>query len=124
MKFYFSAESLERAFDRVIFSKACSSGLRLADGEACAENILTLIEEKKQLSLLWSYLDGVISGLTEKDGETLKRYAGLRCGTRRLGGEERNEIKRAVTKLRRRLKRTEAFSAGIALTGKYYCLLT
>lgn len=123
LKFYFSADSLERAFDKLIVARACSSGANLADGAECAEYLIELIWEKSELQRLWAYLDGVIAGLSERDCRTLRTYSQMRYGLTSVDAERRKEIRRAAVKFRRRARRTEDFYAGVALVGKYYAML-
>ena len=120
LKFYFTAESLDRAFDNLLIKYVCAYG---ADGLKNAERLCNLIEERAKLSGLWGYLDGVISGLTERDRVSLKSYSLTRCGIKQLGDSARREFKRAVNKFVRRARGVERFSEEVALAGKYYCLL-
>ena len=122
LRFYFSADSLERAFGNLILNSAYSSAYSY--GGEYAEKICSLIGEKQELSELWSYIDGVMNELSEEEFAALKGYAGLRCGIKNLCVEKRREIKRAAMKFRRRAKRLESFENALGLVGKYYCLLT
>jgi len=121
LRFYYSADSLERAFDNLIMGRAC----RFDDGggEECAEKICRLIGEKSELSYLYNYLDGVITKLPEADRSALSEYAALRGGVKQLGSEKIKLLKRAVMKFVRRARRLASFKEGLALVGKYYCLL-
>ena len=122
LRFYFSAESLERAFDKLILSNACSSAL-VRGGYSCAEEICNLVGEKQELSKLWGYLDGVMGGLSETERLSLENYAGMRCGIKKLCEMKQKEIKRAAMKFTRRARRLESFDKALNLVGKYYCLI-
>lgn len=122
LRFYFSAESLERAFDNLIIKYACNSAYSYA-GYSCADAICKIIGEKKELSTLWGYLDGVIGGLSETERLSLETYAAMRCGIKKLCDDKRKEIKRAAMKFTRRARRLASFENALGLVGKYYCLL-
>lgn len=103
LKFYFAADDLEYALNRLINAHA----LRSMDCGECGEiidKIISLTDDKYRLSVLWNALDGVMEKLTGKDAETLKSYAFMRGGTNRLEEGERREIHRAVVKFSRRAK--------------------
>ncbi len=103
LKFYFSADELEYALNRLINWYA----LRSVNGEECDEiidRILAVTDDKYGLSVLWNALDGAVSKLTEADRETLARYAAMRVGVNHLADGERREIHRAVVKFSRRAK--------------------
>ena len=120
LKFYFTAESLDRAFDNLLIKYGCAYG---SDGLKSAEKLCNIIEERAKLSGLWGYLDGVVSKLTERDRASLKSYSLMRCGVKQLGDSARREFKRAVNKFVRRARGIERFSEEVALACKYYCLL-
>ena len=108
MKFYFYAESLNKALDNIIMNIACSSGAdTYRGGDVYAERIAELVQFKGRLARLWARLDGVMNNLTERDRNTLKLYGGLRVGPR---GDVKKEIHRAVVKFTRR--------AGVLLSGE------
>lgn len=103
LKFYFAADDLEYAVNRLINAYA----LRSMNGGECEElidKILSLTDDKYRLSVLWNALNDVMEKLTEADVETLKRYAFLRVGTNSLEEVERRELHRAVVKFSRRAK--------------------
>lgn len=120
LRFYFFAEGLERTLDKLIMKTACAPD---ADAEGGAERILKLIDEKRELSKLWSYLDGILSGFTEAERGALKSYAALRCGLKRLDDDGRKSLRRAVMKFTRRARRIESFRAGLQLVSGYYCII-
>lgn len=122
LRFYFSAESLERAFNNVIINNACSYADSYG-GDYYAERICNLIEEKQQLSGLWGYLDGVMGGLTATERAVLEGYAELRYGIKNLSDGRRREIKRVCMKFTRRAKRLDKYDIALGLMGKYYCLI-
>ncbi len=121
LRFYYSADSLERAIDNLITGRAYNSAG--SGGEECAEKICELIGEKSELSVLYNYLDGVITTLPEAERCALENYAVLRGGVKQLGEERIKLLKRAVMKFVRRARRLASFKEGLALVGKYYCLL-
>ena len=102
LKFYFGADSLNRALDDRIYAMAIRSADCVMGGEGAVDVILRLISVKDELSALWASLDGVMSGLEERDRRALERYAGLRCGIRTLGDGDRKELHRAAVKFTRR----------------------
>ena len=68
LRFYFGADSLERAFDNLIERKAYDFE---ADTLEVAERLIEVIGDKMKLQRLWGYLDGVISSLYENEREVL-----------------------------------------------------
>lgn len=123
LRFYFYADSLNRAFDNIIYKRACSSAGGAREGGEIAEGICGLIAEKCELGELWEYLDRGAAALTGEELAALESYARLRCGIKRLGEEERKRIRRAAVKFTRRLRGISRFSAALALVDKYYCLI-
>ena len=115
LRFYFGADSLERAFDNLIISKAYDFG---ADTLATAEKLCAVIGDKMKLERLWGYLDCVISTFTDEERSVLLSYS-ARCGL--PPGEK--EVKRAVIKFTRRARRIEEFADSIYVLKKYYCLI-
>lgn len=100
MAFYFSAGSLNKMLDGIIERLAVSSGQDVYAGcEVYFDRIVKVTEDKRRLSELWARLDGVLSKMTERDRETLKRYGAARTGVKK---EERKEIHRAAVKFARR----------------------
>ncbi|MDE7257541.1 MAG: hypothetical protein K2N50_06280 [Clostridia bacterium] len=107
LRFYFSAGSLNDALDGLITHLAVTSGVDIyGGGAAYAARISDIVEAKRKLSCLWGRLDGILQKMTERDRQTLKRYAALRTG---VNGGEKKEIHRAAVKFVRR--------AGGLLTG-------
>lgn len=123
LRFYFSADSLERALNNLIIKGAYSSAYS-SECEKYAEKICDLIGEKQSLSRLWEYLDKIMNGLSVDERGVLKSYARMRCGIKKLCGERRREIKRAAVKFTRRARRLESFTEALGLVGKYYCILS
>lgn len=118
LRFYFGAESLERAFDNLIMQKAFDFG---SDTLETAERLCTVIDEKMKLERLWTYLDGVLSVFSEEDRQALKNYS-----SRRIAGfndEERRAVKRAVIKFTRHARRIGEFEDDFSVLKKYYCLI-
>ncbi len=116
LRFYFTAESLERAFQNLIEINAYNCG---SDAFASAEKICSVIGDKMQLERLWAYLDGVIKEMTEKDRCALLKYSS-RFG---VAESDRKECNRAVIKFTRRAWRIGAFAEDLAVLKKYYSLL-
>ena len=123
LKFYFSADSLNRALDNLITQNALASENCYYSGEFYAERIIELICAKKELSALWRYLDGVISGFTDNEKNVLKYYGGMRGGTARLSAETVREIKRVTVKFKRRARSLDRFAEGIRLVNGFYALI-
>ncbi len=69
LRFYFSVESLESAFEKLILARAC---LPFADADKNAEKILAIIESKKEIGRLWLYVDSVICGLRVRGAESVR----------------------------------------------------
>lgn len=120
-KFYFAADELNGALDRIIAAAALHCGETTA--ESAAQRIGEIIQVKICLGGLWDYLDGIMCGLTERERLVLKFYGNMRTGIKRLGTERMREIKRVAIKFTRRATRINKFCDGLRLLGKYYCLL-
>lgn len=122
LRFYFFADSLEKALNNLIINSAFSSA-NSPEVETYAERICNLIGEKQSLSRLWEYLDGILSGLSVEERAVLKGYAEMRCGIKKLCDEKRREIKRVAVKFTRRARRLESFVTAMGLVSKYYCVI-
>ena len=118
LRFYFGADSLERAFDNLIMSKAFDFG---ADTLETAERLCAIIGEKMRLERLWSYLDGIISTFSDEEREVLNSYSSRRGSP--LSDTERRAVKRAVIKFTRRARRLCEFTDDYTILKKYYCLI-
>ena len=116
LRFYFGADSLERAFDNLILNKAFDFG---ADTLETAERLCSVIGEKMRLERLWAYLDGVLSVFSEEDRRALKNYSSRRT----FNDAEFRAIKRAVIKFTRHARRIGEFADGFSVLKKYYCLI-
>ena len=116
LRFYFSADSLNAAFDNLIINKACAP---YADGLDTAERLCSVIGDKIQLERLWAYLDGILSGFSEEERTTLLRYS---ARGHQIAGDSK-AVKRAVIKFTRRARRLEEFDASIEILKSYYCLM-
>lgn len=119
LRFYFSAESLDRAFDNLIAHKACDCG---ADAFKAAEGLCDVIGERMGLERLWAYLDGILSVFSDKERGTLHAYSLRRAAP--LKGAALAEAKRSIIKFTRRARRLADFGYGISVLNKYYCLIT
>lgn len=122
LRFYYSADGLDEALDRLILNCALKSAEGEGSGAHYADRILKIIEAKDRLSELWNYLDFVINGLKIRDREVLRNYAAMRTGIKLLPEAEQRGVKRAVIKFTRHFRRVERFSEGIRLVNEYYCL--
>ena len=120
-KFYFAADELNGALDRIIAAAALHCGETTA--ESAAQRIGEIIQVKICLGGLWDYLDGIMCGLTERERLVLKFYGNMRTGIKRLGAERMREIKRVAIKFTRRATRINKFFFFLRLLGRYYCLL-
>ena len=118
LRFYFGADSLERAFDNLIYGKALNFE---GDALETAERLCAIIGEKIRLKELWNYLDGVISTLPEEDRQALISYSARRDEP--LSDGEWKAAKRAVIKFTRRARRLEEYTDGFTILKKYYCLI-
>lgn len=123
LRFYFNADILEKAFNRLILNSAYKSAEGIGGGVYYVERILALIAAKDNLSELWKYLDNIISGLCDNDREVLRAYANMRTGIKHLPAAEQKAVKKAVIKLARHARNVERFSEGIRLVNDYYCLM-
>lgn len=118
LRFYFGAESLERALDNLILNKAFDFG---ADALETAEKLCTVIGEKMRLEKLWGYLDSVLSSFSEEDRCALKSYSSRRSIP--LDDKGRKAAKRAVIKFTRHARRLGEFEGDFPILKKYYCLI-
>lgn len=122
LRFYFNADGLEGALNNLIINAACSSAYCVDGWEHYAERILAITEAKERLSELWQYIDGVISVLKCHEVQTLKGYALMRCGIKKLDPTKQREIKRVVTKFSRHARLLDRYAEGMRLVAEYYCL--
>lgn len=119
LRFYFGAESLERAFDNLIESKACDF---CGSTVATAERLCAVIGDKMMLERLWAYLDSVISLFSKGDRDALFNYSSRREA--HLSESEMKAAKRALIKFTRRARRICEFEGEISVLDKYYCLIS
>ena len=123
IRFYFSAGNINKALDNLILDKALKSANYPGSCEYFAERILLLIDAKKELSELWSYLDNVISSFTQRERSVLKYYGLLRTGVSKLNCARKKEIKRVTVKFTRRAYLVGRYVEGVRLVKEYYCLM-
>lgn len=123
LRFYFSAEKLNCYLDKLtVYTAVASGGDPLGGCERYADKIFALIEVKENLSAFWARLNSVLQSMTEKDRQTLRLYAALRCTPK---WEERKEVHRAVVKFTRRAGRLlERSAAAYKTLSAYRCLLS
>ena len=120
LRFYFSAEGIERHIDELILKRACDFG---GEGADIAEEICGLIGEKLALSGLWKYLDEVILKLTEDERNYLMYYAYLREGLKSQTTDVYRITRSTVTKFTRRARRLSSFFEAYRLVDKYYYIM-
>ncbi|MDE7083179.1 MAG: hypothetical protein K2O89_05730 [Clostridia bacterium] len=123
IRFYFSAGSINKALDNLILDKALKSANFGKSCEYYAERIFALIDAKRELSVLWNYLDGVVSTLTERERAVLKFYGGLRVGLSKLTKARAKEVKRVAVKFTRHARNVGRYGVGVRLVKEYYCLI-
>jgi hypothetical protein len=110
--------------NNLIEGLACASYEEYEGCNYSAERIIKLIAAKRDLSLLWGYINGVMEKLTDSDLAVLCAYALMRKGISALTDEQRKNIRRVVTKFTRKAKPNLArFSDGVKLVDNYYCLM-
>ena len=123
MKFYFCADRLNEAMDRLILAAACGSANSIYNCEESADRVVALIEAKYALSGLWSYLDGVMKGFCGEDKAVLYGYAFSRGGWARLGRERGNAIRKFVVRFMRRAKYLERYEEAVRVLDRFYALV-
>lgn len=119
LRFYFAADGIEKHLNGLILKYACNP---LCGAEYGADRICGLIEEKKELCKLWTYLDGIIRGLNESERGELEKYSCMRTGLKLLKAEEVKAVRRAVIKFVRHAHRLNKFERQIDVLKRYYCL--
>lgn len=122
LRFYYSAEGVNDALDGVISRLAFSSWRDPYGGEHSFDEVSRVVEIKAELSGLWAELNGVISAMTERDRQSLERYARLKTGIGALGEGERKELHRVLVKFTRRLgtlleRRSGAVELAVTVAG-------
>jgi hypothetical protein len=123
LRFYFSADNLNAAMNNLIEGCACLSRNEY-EGWCAADKIIALIEAKRELSLLWGYLNGVMEKLEVDDISTLCAYALMRTGISKLNKDAQKNVRRVVTKFTRRARQNiSRFEKGLKLLDSYYCLV-
>ena len=118
LRFYFGADSLERAFDNLINIKALDLEANALEN---ANRLCAVIGEKMGLERLWGYLDGVLSTFSEEEKGVLSFYSSRRENP--LTDGELRAVKRVVIKFTRRARRLGEFAGDIEVLKKYYCLI-
>ena len=118
LRFYFGADSLERAFDNLITGAAFDFG---SDTLKTCEKLCVVIGEKMKLERLWAYLDGILSAFSDGEREVLKKYSARRDVP--LTDSEKREAKRVVIKFTRRARRLGEFEDSFPILKKYFCLI-
>lgn len=121
LRFYFSADGLNRALDNLILRCACDS--YRGEGDACGQRIASLIGAKDALSRLWGYLDGVMKGFSPRERGVLEEYAAMRCGMSKLSEGEFRLVRRLAVRFFRRARSLGRYGDGIRLVNSYYALI-
>ncbi len=111
LRFYFSVDSLERAFDNLIIHRACATN---TDTLATAEELCSVIGEKMCLERLWAYLDGVMKTFSEEERGKLLTYSKNRLPS---GSFDKN----VVVKFTRRARAIPMYADCLTVLDKYYC---
>ena len=118
LRFYFGADSLERAFDNLIMSKALDFE---GDALETADKLCGVIGEKMKLERLWAYLDAIVSTFSDEERRVLAAYSARRDTP--LSDADSREAKRVVIKFTRRARRLGEFAESYSVIKKYYCLI-
>ena len=119
LKFYFSAEKLNKSLDGTITRYALASADYSVSAESCAEKICAVIETKKA----FSQLNGIMCKFGADEVKTLEYYANLRGGILKLPEGARREIKRVLTKFSRKGRGIERFKEGLRAVDAYFAVL-
>lgn len=122
LKFYFCADGIEGALDRLILREACDPS-HCADALHCAERVQSLVLAKVSLSALWAYIDNVMGQFGEGDRSLLFKYA-LSCGGfEGVEGATHNAVRRTVVRFMRRARRLGDYAGALALVDCYCAFL-
>lgn len=121
LRFYFSADGLDRALNNLMTAAACRSGAEAGRGQESAQRLCALIGAKCELGALWGYLHGVLGGMDGEERQTLADYA-RRRGRRPASAEQNRATHRAAVKFARRLGRLERYAEGVKVLERYYFL--
>lgn len=123
LKFYFSAEKLNKSLDGTITRYALASADYSVSAESCAEKICAVIETKKAFSQLYDYINGIMCKFGADEVKTLEYYANLRGGILKLPEGARREFKRVLTKFSRKGSGIERFKEGLRAVDAYFAVL-
>lgn len=122
LKFYFSADRLEKGLNNLILKNALSSSRYNA--EECADKIIRLIFAKQQLAELYAFIDVQLKRFDEAEVSVLRDYALMRGGISKICKNKRREIRRLIARFSRRAERgTARYLQALKYVGEYYCLL-
>ncbi|MBO5328237.1 MAG: hypothetical protein J6B04_03605 [Clostridia bacterium] len=122
LKFYFCADRLEVRLNNLILKRALSSK-NSYNAEACADDLIKLIEAKRELSNLYAFLNGVLKNFSCEEVKVLKFYAAMRKGLSTVSEPVKRQIRRVTVKFTRKCNSVELrFSTALKLVGEYYCL--
>lgn len=122
LKFYFCADGIEGALDRLILREACDPS-HCADALHCAERVQSLVLAKVSLSALWAYIDGVMGQFGEGDRSLLFKYALSCSGFAGVEGATHNAVRRTVVRFMRRARRLGDYAGALALVDGYCAFL-
>lgn len=152
LKFYFYADGLNGALDKLAVHYAVSSADCAKGWDYYADKICALTEAKAELAELWAFLDGALSSVTEEDRRALKAYSVSAGRAGRAfariaagggnGGKQREvtaesadlaetagktggkELHRSLMKFSRRVSgKIGRFSEPVKVLKEYYCFL-
>ena len=122
MRFYFTADKLDRALDGLILSITEKAAEGVRNCEYYADKICAVIEDKAELKKLWNYLNNVISEFGVKEAEILKFYALSHKSIVKLPENVRKSVKSAAVKFSRRAYAVKAYEREVKVADKYCCL--
>lgn len=122
LRFYFTADKLDKALNNLIAQKAVASAQYGSSVEIIGQKMCVLIEVKQELSELWDYLDSVIKPLSKEDQETLYLYGTSRVSLKHQSPEIKRKIKKSVMKFTRHARNLDRHERGAQLLNRYYGL--
>lgn len=117
LRFYHSADRLEKSLDRILFRHALRPTNTLVD----IEKICQVMEMKDELSRLWAYLDGIMSVLTRQERMMLKIYAKCRSSNALLclPSEVQRQLHTCVGKFRRRCTGVQKYAHALIVLKEF-----
>ena len=122
LKFYFCADGIEGALDRLILREACKPSYS-ADALHCAERVQSLVLAKVSLSALWAYIGNVVGQFGGRDRSLLFKYALSGSGFAGVEGATHNAVRRTVVRFMRRARRLGDYAGALAHVDGYCAFL-